>query len=199
MGQQSYATIELEKQGLRVCKDCNGIKPLEKFWKNENTGWYDSYCLECKSVRAKSYKARDPENYREKMRQKYHANRKHYRDLARRSMYGVPLGTFDFFMELQGGRCAICGSKTSTSTGRALALDHDHEKNTFRGLLCTPCNQGIGQFRHSLDLLRNAIDYLVRGEYTIDELNELVGDRNSSASLQRKGVLDIEKMFEDEE
>lgn len=63
------------------------------------------------------------------------------------------------------GSCDICG-KTET---RRLAVDHDHTccpskmfscGKCVRGFLCTNCNQALGQFRDSTDLLRKAAMYL---------------------------------------
>jgi len=46
-------------------------------------------------------------------------------------------------MKAQGGRCAICGSDGGVWT---LVLDHDHETNRNRGMLCQRCNTGLGMF-----------------------------------------------------
>lgn len=56
----------------------------------------------------------------------------------------------------QDGRCKICGQL------KKLNVDHDHATGEVRGLLCHGCNVGIGFFRDSPELLRSAIDYLVR-------------------------------------
>lgn len=62
----------------------------------------------------------------------------------------------------QGGVCAICGQKeTSTYRGkvRKLAVDHCHKTGRVRGLLCMNCNQGLGKFQHSHELLIKAATY----------------------------------------
>ena len=50
--------------------------------------------------------------------------------------------------------CQICG------TDKKIFIDHDHKTNAVRGMLCQDCNMGLGQFRDSIDRLRNAIKYL---------------------------------------
>lgn len=50
--------------------------------------------------------------------------------------------------------CEICGSN-----GR-LTVDHCHKNNFIRGVLCHPCNMGIGHFKDKPNLLRAAADYL---------------------------------------
>lgn len=54
--------------------------------------------------------------------------------------------------------CAICGKPPSSS--RALSLDHCHNTGVIRGLLCDPCNRGLGLFQDSVSRMKNAIDYL---------------------------------------
>jgi hypothetical protein len=63
----------------------------------------------------------------------------------------------------QGWVCAICGNPTAT--GHRLAVDHDHTTHRVRGLLCESCNNGLGRFKDSPELLRLAALYLER-EYT---------------------------------
>lgn len=63
-------------------------------------------------------------------------------------------------LALQNGVCAICAN--TCNTGRNLAIDHNHETGAIRGLLCTKCNQGIGQFNENKELFFKAVEYLER-------------------------------------
>lgn len=86
--------------------------------------------------------------------------------LSRRRSEANRLGiSFDEMFEQQHGLCAICKTqlmKTGNSAHRirVAAIDHDHTTGHVRGLLCGHCNQGLGRFRDSPEILRAAIDYL---------------------------------------
>ena len=64
-------------------------------------------------------------------------------------------------LEEQNNSCAICGINESDTTKR-LSVDHNHETNQVRGLLCNGCNLGLGQFKDSVVFLSYAIEYLER-------------------------------------
>jgi hypothetical protein len=58
----------------------------------------------------------------------------------------------------QGGVCCIC--KRPPPANRNLCVDHDHGTGAVRGLLCVPCNSGIGKLKDDVVLLERAIEYL---------------------------------------
>ena len=45
---------------------------------------------------------------------------------------------------------------------KGLQINHCHITNKIRGLLCPTCNTGIGRFKESQLLFKNAIDYLIK-------------------------------------
>lgn len=73
--------------------------------------------------------------------------------------FGITLDTYHKMLEEQSSVCAICKKHTEKGV-RALAVDHCHTTGNVRGLLCRFCNQAIGQFGDSEELLQNAITYL---------------------------------------
>lgn len=71
--------------------------------------------------------------------------------------------------------CVICGED-----GPKLSVDHDHNENIVRGILCMNCNQGLGKFKDDPDLLEFARIYLLssRGDHRADQyIREVVGDK----------------------
>jgi len=75
-----------------------------------------------------------------------------------KSNFGITKEDYETLFEAQHGVCASCGK--SEPNGRRLAVDHDHDTDKIRGLLCTNCNTGIGLLGDTLDGLRKAEKYL---------------------------------------
>ena len=68
---------------------------------------------------------------------------------------------YDSMFYIQEGKCWIC--KTPQENLRCkLAIDHSHKTGLVRGLLCSHCNLGIGNFYDDPIRLKNAITYLKR-------------------------------------
>lgn len=85
---------------------------------------------------------------------------------ARKYRVGVTPEQYEQMFQAQNGCCAICGKpelvKHQSGKLKSLAVDHDHETEKVRGLLCSLCNRGIGMFFDDPKLLMNAIQYLIR-------------------------------------
>src|SRR5207302_10079467 len=56
----------------------------------------------------------------------------------------------------QDGVCAICRE------GKPEHIDHDHRCGRIRGVLCGPCNMGLGLFKDDARRLKVASDYVFR-------------------------------------
>lgn len=83
---------------------------------------------------------------------------RHWEYKLRRN-YGMEKGEYLRMLEAQDGLCAMCGG--TNSSGKRLAVDHDHKTGKVRGLLCTNCNSALGKFGEDIDRLLEAALYLI--------------------------------------
>lgn len=78
-----------------------------------------------------------------------------------------PEKTLDLLGE-QDYLCKLCKNPFDMEGKRPFCVDHDHSccsgeytcGKCVRGLLCDPCNKGLGYFKDSPELLRKAASYL---------------------------------------
>ena len=75
--------------------------------------------------------------------------------------YGISPEAYDSRLEAQGGCCAICKQPPTKENSRAgqqpkLYVDHCHDTDKIRGLLCNHCNLAIGYAKTEERLLAAA-------------------------------------------
>jgi len=70
--------------------------------------------------------------------------------------YGITSKTVEQMRREQKGKCAICGKVTKN-----LNVDHHHDTDTVRGLLCGTCNRGIGNLKECTTTMLSAIRYIL--------------------------------------
>lgn len=75
----------------------------------------------------------------------------------RHQTYGLTKAKLDVLLA-QHEVCAICD--TDDWGGKGPQVDHCHTSGRVRGVLCTNCNIGLGNFRDDPDCLRRAVEYL---------------------------------------
>jgi hypothetical protein len=77
--------------------------------------------------------------------------------------YGITAEQYYEMLDEQEGKCAICKSDSPNSerieSGK-LFIDHCHDTQKVRGLLCAKCNFGIGYLNDDVNLLQSAIEYI---------------------------------------
>lgn len=78
----------------------------------------------------------------------------------RLKVYGITLEEFNALLKFQGGVCVICGYSDRSNPKIFPFVDHSHSAKHVRGILCSRCNHGLGNFRDSPALLRKAAKYL---------------------------------------
>jgi hypothetical protein len=155
--------------GELLCHRCGEYKPPDEFYPHASVArGYQYWCKDCCALgrRERAGIPQDP-----KLTRKY----------ALKTAYGITPEEYDAMYEGQQGRCAICGDlKDSWQPGmgvegrsRFLVVDHDHKTRRVRGLLCTRCNVGIGQFREDPVIMRAAILYVDAPEALGDDCDLL--------------------------
>ena len=135
--------LRLGRNGMKECTRCHEAKPLSDYM-NQKHGYLGKgqKCRECIS----------------KITMLCH---KEARDRALRRNYGITLDDYNYMLESQGGKCAICGQLPENIQYEKLHVDHDHATGAVRGLLCDMCNKGIGSLKDDVRLLDSARRYLV--------------------------------------
>lgn len=79
--------------------------------------------------------------------------------------YGISVEQYNQMLADQNGVCAICKLPETSKTPyggpiKPLSVDHNHETNEVRGLLCTQCNYMIGHCRENREFLLEGVKYL---------------------------------------
>lgn len=75
----------------------------------------------------------------------YSQQRVLYRDNALKR-YGLTTAKYMELAHQQDFRCAVCGKHEADGYKYGLVVEHDHETNTVRGLVCPHCNAMIGWY-----------------------------------------------------
>lgn len=134
----------------KKCSRCRKTKPINEFYcRDGKSGHRICYCKKCSGETRKEWRHRQ-----------FKPNRKY--DLKKQ--HGITPEDYAVILREQKGVCAICSEpETRILRGKvcALSVDHDHETNKIRGLLCSRCNVALGMFRDRPKLLKRAYDYLI--------------------------------------
>lgn len=132
-----------------------------------------SQCKDCDAIRAKSnygqkrrdyskeYRLNNKEMIRAKWKDYYAKNKIKSAENRLKRYFNITMNDYSKMLELQNGSCAICKIDASALKKR-LAVDHCHVTGAIRGLLCTRCNTGIGNFKDNINILNNAVKYLTK-------------------------------------
>ena len=86
------------------------------------------------------------------------------RDAHLRHRYGISLAEYQRILGEQGGVCAVCKQPPTSENTRAhwegkLCVDHCHDSDKVRGLLCNDCNLAVG-YGKTAEILFAAAEYV---------------------------------------
>lgn len=135
----------------KTCNTCGETKPVIEFYAHARMkDGCSNRCKVCDRLRAIAW------SRRKRSEDPHYATNMHLRTL-----YGFSLQGYRDLLAAQGGKCAACGATEPGGRGRRFHVDHDHATGVIRGLLCHPCNVGLGHFGDDVDRLMAAAAYLL--------------------------------------
>jgi hypothetical protein len=82
------------------------------------------------------------------------------RESATKRKYGMTHTDYNRVLQDQGGHCALCQRTPDQERYKHLNWDHDPISGLVRGLLCTPCNHGLGLLGDTAEGLKRALAYV---------------------------------------
>ena len=131
----------------KTCKKCGKIKSIDNFTFRSDTFTYRNECKECEKKWKNKWYREYYTKYPEKQRQK-----------ALKTLYGLTHEDWLRMWDNQNGKCAICNNSFGSPSDAC--VDHNHESDKIRGLLCRQCNAALGLFKDDSEILNNAAKYL---------------------------------------
>jgi len=122
------------------------LKNKEKILKKAKAKYYDNIEVTRKRNRGRIrvYRKLNPED--KKLQRNRHLKEK----------YNLTLDDYNQMFEQQNGVCAICGNPENTN--RMLAVDHNHNTDVIRGLLCFNCNTRLGWYEKQKENINNYLE-----------------------------------------
>jgi hypothetical protein len=159
---QKLYNKDIEKSRARSRKKAR--KPYSQKNYEYNKIWVENNPDKVKANKERFVESRDYDEYKKRSHLRYN--------------YDMTLEEYNEMFQSQNGRCAIC--KTDKPLGpknvKFFSIDHCHTTGFVRGLLCSKCNHGLGQFNDNVDLLKEAIAYLEKVRSRLVEEGHVVFD-----------------------
>jgi len=164
---------------IRKCSTCglqaHTIEEMEERFVHDKAGkfGYKQTCKSCDKARSaaryqqlsKEEKAAISKKAYAGMVERYTKEERRARGYLNhlRSKFGMSKEVYEELWENQAHKCGLCGISLE---GVPTHVDHNHETNEVRAIVCHHCNKLLGRARDSKRILQNAIDYLkTKGQF----------------------------------
>jgi hypothetical protein len=157
---------------MKQCKKCKFTKEFIDFriYERRNKIWYSGTCKSCIAIEKKEWVLA---NWEKVNSSNIAYNRENAHIIRGNKLTKYWPGTdwkqatdnYNDLLKNQNNVCALCKraerrNHSITGTIWDLAVDHCHETNKVRGLLCNACNRGLGLLGDKVDTLENVLLYL---------------------------------------
>jgi len=124
----------------RICPTCNLIQEQDKYY--PSNPWL---CKSCTGEYNKRWKSNHKDGSRNH-KLMYH--------------YGITLIQYNDMFTKQEGKCSIC-QRHQSEFKKTLEVDHCHQTNKIRSLLCQNCNKALGLLYDDLGTIQRMANYLI--------------------------------------
>lgn len=129
---------------MKTCAVCKRNKSYADFYNYKSSKDGKSYrCKKCDDEARAKWRENNPNKAKESAK---------YRNI--KAKYGLDRKQYNDLKNGQKGLCKICKRDLK------LVVDHCHNSNTVRGLLCNSCNRGIGYLGDDPNRCYQAYKYL---------------------------------------
>lgn len=132
----------------KKCPVCKQVLPREMFYINPKG--HASYCKECKKTKRKAW-------FESPAGKAMRARRNHTAEHLK-TRYRITEEQYKALVDAADGSCEICGADNV----RRLYVDHCHDSEVIRGVLCRSCNLVLGFANDNPDVLLKAVEYLAK-------------------------------------
>ena len=132
----------------KICKTCNFEFELDNFSKGQGKYKRHNVCKVCDATRRRKENASLSKDEKAKR-----AERQRFSEYKR--IYNLPDELAKQLANNREGICKLCNET------KLLVVDHCHISGNVRGLICSHCNSVLGYAKDNVNVLKNAIDYLL--------------------------------------
>ena len=134
---------------MKTCHKCKESKALSEFHKDSrNIFGVVGTCKSCRCKHTTDWQADQKKNNLELYLKRRKSN-------TYKVKYGLTLEEINLIKKAQDNKCAICKTELIS-----FVVDHCHTTGKVRGVLCSHCNIGLGNFMDDIAKLHSAIKYL---------------------------------------
>jgi len=155
----------LNKKSYEENKESRNAYSREYYKKNKEKikaqrKGYEAKNKEKIAARAKLYSIENRDKIKDWRKGYLLENKAKYRKNYLKREYGITMEDYENMLIEQDGMCKCCGLPGIDNRDRILHIDHNHETNKVRGLLCDNCNRALGMVKDSIKTLESMIEYL---------------------------------------
>lgn len=136
-------------------------------WRNANRNKVREISRRCYWKNREKQLARNKkwrENNQEYLKNWREQNKERLAAAGRKHEYGITQEEFESKLKQQDYKCAICFRHLDKPF-----VDHNHDTEIVRDLLCRDCNSMLGFAKDNIEILESAIQYLRRHDGLVNQ------------------------------